>query len=69
MFSNCPSNMFSTKDSGFSNLTFEGKRNMVENEIKNIVIVKRVDTNHPVRNNSSYGNGMVKIVSYDAFNI
>ena len=68
-FSNCPSNMFSTKDSGFSNPTLEGKRNTVEDEIKDIVTVKEVETNQPVRTNSSYGNGMVKIVSYDASDI
>ena len=42
---------------------------MVEDEIKNTVTVKRLETNQHVRADSSYGNGMVKRVSYDDFNI
>ena len=69
MFSSCPPDMFLTKDGGFSNPTFEGKRNMVEDEVKDIATVKRVETNQPVRTNSSYEDGVVKTTSYVTSNI
>ena len=71
MFSSCPPDMFLTKDGGFSNPTFEGKQrnNMVDDNVNDIAAVKRVETNQPVRTNSSYEDGVVKTTSYVSSNL
>ena len=63
MFSSCPPDMFLTKEGGYSNPTFEGKR-AAELEDDSAAAAKRVETNQPVRTNSSYEDGVVKTTSY-----